>query len=67
MAGEWLAALSPDGQTDPRSAASSRSVLAAAEADLGPGPVAWGIETAAGAAAKLDNQVPDVVAGRPPG
>jgi hypothetical protein len=63
MAGEWLAALSPDGQTGLESAASSRSVLAAAEAELGPGPVAWGIETAAGAAAKLDHQVPDVVAG----
>jgi hypothetical protein len=64
MAGEWLAALSPDGQTGLSFAASSsRSVLDAAEADLGPGPVAWGIETAAGAAAKMDHQVPDVVAG----
>jgi hypothetical protein len=62
MAGEWLAALSPDGQTG-LSSASSRSVLAAAEADLGPGPVAWGIETAAGAVAKMVHQVPDVVAG----
>jgi hypothetical protein len=62
MAGEWLADLSPDGQPGLTSA-SSRSVLAAAEADLGPGPVAWGIETAAGAVAKMVHQVPDVVAG----
>ena len=62
-AGEWLATLSPDGPTGLSSAVSSRSVLAGAEADLGAGPVAWGIETAAGAVAKMVHQVPDVVAG----
>jgi PucR C-terminal helix-turn-helix domain/GGDEF-like domain len=63
MAGEWLRALSPDCAMDRLAAASSRSVLAAAEASLGPGPVEWGIETAAGVAEKTSRQLPDLVAG----
>ncbi|GGN22893.1 PucR family transcriptional regulator [Streptomyces fuscichromogenes] len=62
-AGEWLLGLRPDDGADRPSPASSPATVAEAVADLGDGPVAWAVETAAGAAEKCARQSPEVAAG----
>ena len=59
----WLADLMPDDNGATPVPASSPAEISAAEKELGAGPVAWAIQTAAGAAAKIARQVPDVTAG----
>lgn len=61
--GEWLLGLRTDGDTVGPAPASSPATVAEAEADLGPGPVAWAVETAAGAAEKCVRQSPEIADG----
>ncbi|WP_215455109.1 CdaR family transcriptional regulator [Streptomyces sp. ATCC 21386] len=62
-AGEWLLGLRPDGDTLGPAPASSPATVAEAEVDLGPGPVAWAVETASGAAEKFVRQSPEIADG----
>jgi hypothetical protein len=63
MSEQWLAGLLPDGDGVPRAPASSPAAIADATRALGPGPVAWAVQAAAGATAKIARQVPEVAAG----
>ncbi|WP_280880423.1 PucR family transcriptional regulator [Streptomyces pseudovenezuelae] len=56
LTSEWLLRLRPDGGPDRSAVVSSPATVAQAEADLGPGPVAWAVETAAGASARHTRQ-----------
>lgn len=60
MTSEWLLRLRPDREPPRPAAVSSPTAIAEAEADLGPGPVAWAVETAAGATERYAQQAPEV-------
>ncbi|QFQ95357.1 hypothetical protein F9278_03190 [Streptomyces phaeolivaceus] len=61
--GAWLLRLRPDEGVDRPVPASSPATVAEAVADLGAEPVAWAVETAAGAAGRAARQSPEVADG----